>query len=310
MKKKVLISINDDIFVRNYLNTNSFLELGKIYKLFFCIKKDGVKNLKEIKKLKNLSYFSYNHKQNKYYNNFCLKYLIKNFNKTNTVLMSLKVVLNFSFFFNIFPKQNRMFNTVKASIFYCIRLLNLASYFFLYRILKLEIIYKKKINQDLIKIIKKIQPDIVLVPAGGHDIGYFEIVKYCKEKKIKTCALIDNWDNLSSRIHPNPKPDKYLVWGKQSKNFGEVYQDIPKKNIHIIGTPRYEEYFKSREKKISSMFKFKYALFVEGFGIQENLDILFKTINNEFETLKKKNINLKLVYRPHPWRKNQKKNKC
>ena len=109
MKKKVLISINDDTFIRNYLKTNSFLELGKKYRLFFCVKKDGVTNLKEIRKLKNFNFFSYNHKQNKYYNNFCLKYLVKNFNKTNTVLMSLKVIVNFRFFLNLFPKQNRIF---------------------------------------------------------------------------------------------------------------------------------------------------------------------------------------------------------
>ena len=145
-----------------------------------------------------------------------------------------------------------------------------------------------------------------MIPAGGHDIGYFEIVKYSKENKIKTCALIDNWDNLSSRIHPDPKPDNYFVWGKQSKNFGKIFQDIPKKNIHVIGTPRYEGYFKSREKKISSFFKFKYALFVEGFGIQENLSEFFDVIDKEFEYLKNKGIYLKLIYRPHPWRKNQK----
>jgi len=53
MKKRILISINANIFVRNYLNTNAFKELKKKYKLFYCIKEGEVSKNPIVKKLNN-----------------------------------------------------------------------------------------------------------------------------------------------------------------------------------------------------------------------------------------------------------------
>ena len=142
-----------------------------------------------------------------------------------------------------------------AIFFYILRLLRITNYVVIYSILGKDITYNKKINPKISEILQKIKPDLVLIPTQGHDISYFEFTVKCKEKGIKTCALVDNWDNLSSRVHPDPKPDNFFVWGKQSKNFGIKYQYINSNKIHILGTPRYENYFANRKKKlISSLF--------------------------------------------------------
>jgi len=107
---------------------------------------------------------------------------------------------------------------------------------------------------------------------------------------------------MSSRIHTDPKADHYLVWGEQSKTFAQKYQGIDKSKINLIGYARFNNYFQKRNELVKSYFKFNYALFMEGFGIQEDLNFFFTKIDYEIGKLK----NFKLIYRPHPWRKNQK----
>ena len=61
VKKKILIPINSDLYVRNYIRTGVLNQLKKSFDLFFIANKD-LKNLNELNKLENFKgYFQYSH---------------------------------------------------------------------------------------------------------------------------------------------------------------------------------------------------------------------------------------------------------
>ena len=71
----------------------------------------------------------------------------------------------------------------------------------------------------------------------------------------------------------------------------------------MLGTPRFENYFHLRNKKIKSYFKFKYILFAEStLPVESSILPVLDKIISQNEKFK----NLKIIYRPHPWRKSLK----
>ena len=159
---------------------------------------------------------------------------------------------------------------------------------------------KNKINSFIEKIINKINPDLIIFPANGNKIMNLELVLISKKKNIKSFKICDNWDNPSSRSFINPKADFIGVWGLQSFNHAKNINYFDPKNIFILGSARFEGYYFNKNKN-KSMFGFKYILLLENFinhGIEETLKKLDKiTLNNE------KFTNTKIIYRPHPNRK-------
>ena len=55
-------------------------------------------------------------------------------------------------------------------------------------------------NKELKCYISKIHPDIIISPISGLEISTFILPSICREKKIKSLFLVDNWDNISNYI--------------------------------------------------------------------------------------------------------------
>ena len=298
MKKKLLISINSDLYIRNYIDTGCFEDLNKKYDCYFIgsnndlFNKSKFKN--KIKKQKFLGFISYN----SYEINLFHKYLYKNFllnkNNSKTIFFLTKLRLKFKYYWegesifkSILMFLPRYYSFLKKNI----------SYFYL-KILKKNF-FNSSINLKLKSIFIKINPDLVIFPMQDSHILSFDLIRL--SKKSKSLALIDNWDNLSSRGTYSIKPDYISVWGKQTKKHAIKYHSYNSQKIFLAGTPRFEEYFKLRNKKIKSNFPFRYILFLESFGNYNNTEFL-----DELDNIIKRNKiwkDLKIIYRPHPWQK-------
>tara|TARA_Y100000590_G_C15611856_1_gene974125 strand:- start:176 stop:1366 length:1191 start_codon:yes stop_codon:yes gene_type:complete len=163
-----------------------------------------------------------------------------------------------------------------------------------------------KPNNDLRKYINKIKPDLILVPSQAQCSMDNDLIKLSKSKNIKTLFLIDNWDNLSDKSVMWNKPDYIGVWGEQTKRHAIKIQKFNKNKISTIGTPRFENYFIKREKKLPSHFKFEYILFL-GTALIFDENKILRILDNFFLKYKKLTSNLKIVYRPHPWRMSKEK---
>ncbi len=174
--------------------------------------------------------------------------------------------------------------------------------------LKYEYTDDKSISRKkLKKILLDTNPDLIISPIQGCHIGHNEINILAKGLNIKTVALIDNWDNLSSKPMLKPLYDYYMVWGKQSQDHARLIHNISSKKVKLVGTSRFDHYYKNRSKKIKSHYKFKYILFLESWGVgyfslhkydEQALDILDEYISKNKQLFG----DIKIIYRPYPWR--------
>jgi hypothetical protein len=157
------------------------------------------------------------------------------------------------------------------------------------------------INRIIWDTIQEVQPLVVLFPSSAYDPVGIDVVRVCKKLHIPSLFLVDNWDNLSSKSIMWVKPDYLGVWGEQSVEHATRIQNLKKDRISIIGTPRFDEYFRVRDTNLKSHFKFNYILFVGTALAFDEAGVLFM-----IDKLIEKNPIIfngtKVVYRPHPWR--------
>jgi hypothetical protein len=284
LKKKILFIINSDLYIRNYLNTNVLQKISKHHDINLIVS-DDVKN---IKKLKNLKFFKGFFFQDKFKEKifFLFNDLFVWKNKSLSSSFAYRMKRNFI----NYPKWRKLFLYFFSNNLFIIFFGNL-----LIKILN---------NKELKCYISKINPDIIISPISGLEISTFILPSICREKKIKSLFLVDNWDNISSKSLFFKKPDLLGVWGEQSKNHAIQIQKFEKKKVFNIGTPRFDIYFNKITNK-KNKFNFKYILFCgtavefDEEGALTKIDEILRKNKSFFE-------NCKVIYRPHPWRQSRK----
>jgi len=304
MKNKILIIINSELYIRNYLNTNIFKNLQDDFNVGY-IANYKIKNKSYLKNLKNFSgFFKISEKQS-----------IKE-NRIRNVLMWRYKYLSKSFVYRIkwFSEikfyellENKSLNELKKKIKRSISVLKFNLYIrvfgsnLIFPFYKFLYIDKDKVSLSLKKKILNFNPDLIIFPTASQSKVDNDILKICKLRRIKTLYLIDNWDNLSDKSVMIDKPDHIAVWGQQSKEHAIKIQKINFNSITNIGTPRFELYFNNRKKVLKSHFKFKYILFL-GTALEFDESKIISKIDQILNKKPFSNYKVKLVYRPHPWR--------
>lgn len=157
-----------------------------------------------------------------------------------------------------------------------------------------------KPNQHLRSLIEDYNPDLVIAPSSSHDPDNMDVLLWAKGKNTLTMFIIDNWDNLSSKSVLFERPDYISVWGEQSVEHAVNIHQMKRERVFTLGTPRFDQYFSKRNKKLKSPFPHPYFLFV-GTAVEFDERAALEALNNVIEG----NENFKnhiVVYRPHPWR--------
>ena len=302
MKKKLIFIIDNDLYIRNYITTGVIKYLSKNYKLFI-IANNNLINKHAINSLPHfIGFYKYSEKKIKIIKCILRQKLWEKRGKSKTIRFKIKYYLRFFKFFEEDININIFFKLPMLILLYCRNYLLyfydtsfLFAYFRKYKENKLEI------NRDIVNFFSKINPDIVLYPNSGENIPQLCLQKLTKKFNTKFFLLVDNWDNLSSKSALTQDNNFYGVWGQQSKEHAIRIQGIKKNKVFNIGTPRFEKYFKMRNSKIKNLFNYKYILFLESsFRYKVETDLI-PFINNILEK-NKKFQNIKLIYRPHPWR--------
>ena len=286
---KIILVISNSLFYRNYLNHHVLDDLKK----YADVKILGNKDHNDTKNL-----FDFVCSENPI--NAILHYIIAttllfaNIDKSKSFTMRVKrryypEIINKISFRPILKYIKKLL----ILIFYkCITSSTFVSKIFI-------LILKKflRINKSLVNIIDSEKPDLILIPTNGFYSFELDVEHTLHELDKKYISLIDNWDNLSSKTILIYKANHYGVWGEQNRIIAEKIQNINLDMTTSLGTPRYEVY---RDTKIKKLFNFKYILYV-GSSNKYNEFAVLKILNN---VLIKRNINTKIVYRPHPWRDN------
>lgn len=88
--------------------------------------------------------------------------------------------------------------------------------------------------------------DVLLIPFAGHtSYAWGNSVWLCKKLGVKSVALQENWDNVSSKTVITQEPDFFAVWGAQSKSHLKSIHSVFKSKIFITGSPRFDRYFEA-----------------------------------------------------------------
>jgi len=235
MKKKLMFIIDSDLYIRNYFETGFIKKLSKIYEIFFIFS-DEVNNKNFIKKNKNfLGYYSTSNLKKRIYYLFNNILLWKFRNRSTSFQFRFYRLLDFHGFpIKINIKKSFKIRTLIIKIYTKVFSIN-----FFFKILKNLLNNKIFLNKDISNYIDKVKPDLVIYPTNAFEPIVSEIPIICKNQKIKSYFLIDNWDNLSSKSILMNHPDYISVWGKQTANHAKKIQNISPKKIFINGTPRY-----------------------------------------------------------------------
>lgn len=311
--KKIIICLPSKYY-KKYFDYNAFAKLEQNYDVTYILNKDKFRY--KSKKNQKILYYKTNQFSDGKYMRFIALSMIRNRDKSKT--FNYQYRRWYPNIFDFFQQSNqenweRKIYTNKI-IFFAKTLLRYFSKPFFRRLrisfLSLQIIYnfykkniidKYPIDNEIYKHVKKIKPDLIIYPSHCFEPETIKLTRISKKIKSKILFIIDNWDNLSSKTVFLEKPDAVTVWGKQSMRHAIDVQNMSKKEIFFLGSPKFDNNFKIRKKKFKSIFKFKYVLFVgvlQPFNEIEPLKILDKEISLNKSIYK----NLKIIYRPHPGR--------
>lgn len=305
MKKNIFFVITSDLFIRNYIFTNAIKEIEKHNNIYFIACDKNVTLKKEIKKKKTfLGFYTFTDQERKKYQNFYLSTLFKKKNKSKTIRIYISRVLQLKLVYGNESISKILFMFfLRVGLWLKRYLLFIYSKAYTYFFPKNNFLFSIEDNSKLDLLFKFYKPSLVIVPTQGDDIGYWYVSNFCKKNNIRSLAIVDNWDNFSSRPHLDPKPDFFAVWSEQSKMHAKKFHNISSDRVFILGSARHDNYFSIRKENLKSYFNFNYILFFESFGITDGLEELFDILDNILESQKKLYGNLKLIYRPHPWQK-------
>lgn len=305
--KRVLIIINDYMFLRNYIQSKVFQNLidNEKYRIEFLINNSINIKKKDFENCK-FTLFNYTKKKNKYFLKLFQRKIWQNINYSSSFRFKLKIYLQFNKYLEAHNEgiKDKILKFPARTLSFLFNYINFyfdtLKIFYPFRFVQEK---KIKINSTLLSKIKNFNPDLIILPTNTINPIKYDLFRISKIIKLKILYLVDNWDNLSSKSTIFSKEGIFTVWGKQTLNHARKIQGIKRKNIEILGTPRFERYFKNRNLHLKSHFDFKYILFLESTIPTESniLPIIDKIIskNNKFS-------NIKVVYRPHPWRKSLK----
>ena len=192
-------------------------------------------------------------------------------------------------------KEKTIKNIIGKKKFFLFFILSKIKLFFLFKLIYESFFIKK--NSKFFDFLNKENYDYVLHPTVLEGLFIYDLIKY-KEKNSKTkiIFLMNSWDNPSNKALFDGFPHLIGVWGEQTKNHCIDLLKIPKENIIVTGSAQLSMYkdFKinltKNEKKT-----FCYAGSSLGVNETQHLNIIDEIIEN-------KKINIKVIYKPHPWK--------
>jgi hypothetical protein len=196
----------------------------------------------------------------------------------------------------------RMVLGMKASIL--LSILALPGIFQCFRIhVKYQL--KKHQNVALDQLLDRENPDIILHPNALQGFFLNDLVEEGNKRKIPTVFLMNSWDNPCIKRAIIGNPDWLLVWGSQTKEHAIRFMGMPEACIPVLGVPQFEVY---NEKPRTNREEFclrhnidrektivLYAGSSKGTDEYEHLCMLDEAIEDG------RLPNSEIVYRPHPW---------
>ena len=307
--KKILIVISNQMLYRNFILSDAFSEIEKMYECSYIfyneLPDELIKKSNYVKMDKKFSddqpQYNFVQKISILFNDHLMR---KNIRKSKTFAFRLSRKSKGIKYLKINFKRRPIISIFRFIFYILITkpsrfILDLlpVKFFFLF--------YSKLITSKtrLLHTIKQFEGNLCLIPTNGADPQLSLIIYLCKKYKKHSHLCVDNWDNLSSKTILAEVPDSVSVWSKQSAKHAKDIQGIRQSDIHIAGCSRYDYYFnylsRSNNKTSSNFVLFLgTALHYD----EERFVNIAQEIISKFNANKSTEKKLELIYRPHPLR--------
>lgn len=150
-------------------------------------------------------------------------------------------------------------------------------------------------DKNLTRLVKKINPDIVVIPSHAFEGMPVELIRIAKKIKTPSFMVIDNWDTLANRTLFTIKPDYLGVWSEQQIDHAILSNNMFPGRMFILGAPKFSVYMKPETALQPSPYPFKYVLYVGMSDLFDELGALRKLD----EAIERQKLDIKIVYRPN-----------
>lgn len=161
-------------------------------------------------------------------------------------------------------------------------------------------------DRTLENLIKTERPDAIIYPSTLHGPYMAELARIANRSGVPLIALMNSWDNPSSKAFPVEGISHLVVWGEQTRQHAITYMRMPPERVHPFGAAQFEIY---REPVAESP-----ETLAADFGVPSDHQIaLYAGIwSGPHENAYLKELDaiaasgrlgpLHIIYRPHPWR--------
>ena len=144
--------------------------------------------------------------------------------------------------------------------------------------------------------------DCVLVISNVSDLANEIATKSAENSGLSWIQVVENWDNLSSKLCPSKKANSLIVWGEQTKKHAMEIHGVAEDRIQIIGSSRIPN--ENRINQLKSKFcsdqeSKRLNVFYAGFGSEsENLaciEEIYRSLLLDYS-----DYEVQIVFRVHP----------
>lgn len=292
--KKAFIFIDFDMLIRHFILSGVFKELENEYDVTYVFHTDSTSLKKGIYQdidslgVKNYITFEVSRSRMGAWADLTRPAQLHNLRGTN----AYKAMLDL-----------HRFLTPSRKIFNKRWLVSLPGVFQLY---KKRFLSKMGIHKPLFDFLKEQKPDIVIHPTILN--GYFinELTLICHKLNIPLVALMNSWDNPSTKASVTGFPDALVVWGEQTRQHAIDYMKMPPERVKVFGAAQMQHYrspVTETDEELRAMFRVPCGKSIILYGgtsksviESDHLEIIDNAI--EDGTIPPCHI----IYRPHPWR--------
>jgi len=287
--KKVQIFIEHDIIIRHFLHSNTFSELEKNFEIqyVFPLQDQRVKTDIDTLGLKSVVKIPVDR-------NRLAK--LRHLAKIKTINTARKNHL-----YRFVQSQWEIF--LKFRVYLRMWIRSLPIIFPLYR--------KKIIRQvgpytEMEKAIVNFSPDVIIHPSVLEGLFISDLAFLSDKKKIPFIALMNSWDNPSTKAMIIKPPDWLVVWGEQTKWHSIDFLGMKPEQIKIFGAAQFEVYrqppSKTREVICQSLDVAPSKKLILYAGSSKSVNEM-KHLKFLDESVAKGDLmNCHIIFRPHPWR--------
>jgi hypothetical protein len=158
-------------------------------------------------------------------------------------------------------------------------------------------------NASIERIVGAVRPDVIMFPSQGNDPIALDLMRAARSRRIPTVMLNYNWDNTGSKGPMYFTPDCLCVWGEDMARLAEQVHRLQPERVKVIGAAQFEQYFDPAAMQAaaaaapaSAVPRLLFAGNSRGHAEEKYLLMLDRAVETgELPPLT-------IVYRPHPWR--------